>query len=203
MNKECQTYFFLTTILLQDPMQHGVTFPIQCHALASVLITMRLNERLDIDHNLYSPSALSLMDTAEIEVNECCIHPLEANTQSLHQLFTLLKFTYSDLNRTYCNDSIPNPLSWLGNWSPWEIAIVTALTLSFLFLIVVTIPIILHYAAWCHIWNNPKIPLSYIQRTFSMVIHEKVNCYSILNTGDEDDGEESSSADSASRSVLV
>jgi hypothetical protein len=162
---------------------------------------MRLNERLDIGHNLYLPSALTLMDTAEVEVNECCLHPKEANTQSLHQLFTLLKATYSDLNRTYCNDSIPLPLSRF--WSPWEIAIATALTLSLLFLIVVTIPIIHHYAAWCHIWNNPKIPLSYIQRTLSMVIHEKVNCYSILNTGDADDDTESSSEDSPSRSVSV
>ena len=177
-------------IVIQDPLD-GLAFPQACHSLATILITLRLNEVIKKD--LGSRTLFSSMDMAELEVVSCCTTPTKADIITMHQLFTLLMAEYNAMNKSFCIDTSATVESsfFLRTLPLFDIITLGFLGLSALLVVSVSIPAAIHYSILCRVWNNPEGSAEYNNRAFYMVLREKYRCYTISDDmSDEEGGEE-------------
>lgn len=164
-------------ILEQHDSDMGSTlFPLPCLHLAKLVITFRLNEKVDA---VFGLSLLNLIDSAEFSVLQCCSTERSSNDPfylELHKTTELLLHEYEEPNTDlapFCNMSMAptNDILVVQN-----ITLLVALLGSVGLIIGVSINVFLHYALLC----KSKGDREYNESMMMMILQEKFSFYDIL-----------------------
>lgn len=171
-------------ILLQPgAVEYGLGFPTTCQALATILITIRLNQEVG---SISDPNVLLLADTAEVQVVGCCSNPSQVDVSVQHRLYTLLMAAYNQYNSSYCPVALQTDSHLPQTPLEWVVLFVVALGLpiSIVLLCMMTMPMLVHYSLLFQVWTGKNMPPEFIDRVYYMVLREKHTVSEVLNTQD-------------------
>jgi hypothetical protein len=153
-------------ILLQDSLTDSQAFPVVCQSLARILITLRLNEKLNL---MNSSSLITMMDSADLETLSCCTTPNAVDSNKIHQLYTILVGGYNNYQGQFCPLSL-NEAEF--SWTVYDYLVLVGLGLAVAMIIGVSVHGILHYWIMCRARKqSDRVQVLY------MLLREKYTCY--------------------------